>query len=443
MKINHVFKLLIAIVVTELAGIIGSIFTIPSVAGWYQTLTKSALNPPAWIFGPVWTILFALMGIALFLVWKKGFFTKSAKIALGLFIGQLVLNMLWSIIFFGLHSPAGAFIEIIFLWLAILATIIAFARISRPAAWLLIPYILWVSFAGYLTYSVWQLNQPTTFEPTACTMEAKLCPDGSSVGRTGPECEFAACPEGNNDNPGWVTATSPVGFRFQYPEKLIAQYISTQEWPPIIIVKPGVYSCSETPLEKSSLSEIISQRLVDDRIYCVDVKHEGAAGSVYSSYAYTTLKDGQLVEVSFTLRYPNCSNYDPEPSQACTNEREAFDLDATVDRIVQTIDWNQPLITDYDSCVNAGFSIMKSNPPQCATPDGRTFIQETNSTWEQALLAVSNCEVEKVFQAHSRIVNLTLKNGNKLIAREPQIDDIFAAIKTSESKCGKIPMATE
>jgi tryptophan-rich sensory protein len=342
MKINNVFKLIIAIVVSELAGIIGSIFTIPSVAGWYQTLTKPALNPPAWVFGPVWTILFVLMGIALFLVWKKGFKTKSAKIALGLFIGQLALNMLWSIIFFGLHSPAGAFIEIIFLWLAILATIIAFAKISRPAAWLLIPYILWVSFAGYLTYSVWQLNsQPTTFEPTACTMEAKLCPDGSYVGRTGPQCEFAACPEENSSNDLWQTVTdSQTGISFQYPEKLTAQYISTQEWPPVITSKPGAYSCSETSLEKSSLSEIISQRLVDDRIYCVDVKHEGAAGSVYSSYAYTTLKDGQLIEVSFTLRYPNCSNYEPAPSQACTNEREAFDLDATVDRIVQTIKWD-------------------------------------------------------------------------------------------------------
>jgi translocator protein len=158
MKINNTFKLIIAIVVSELAGIIGSVFTTPSIAGWYAGIVKPALNPPAWVFGPVWTTLFVLMGISAFLIWRKGLDRKDVKIALGIFLGQLVLNTLWSIIFFGLHSPGGAFIEIIFLWLAILATIIAFAKISKPAMWLLLPYILWVSFAGYLNYSIWMLN---------------------------------------------------------------------------------------------------------------------------------------------------------------------------------------------------------------------------------------------------------------------------------------------
>ena len=159
--------------------------------------------------------------------------------------------------------------------------------------------------------------------------------------------------------------------------------------------------------------------------------------------------------------------------KACTGEREAFDLDATVDRIAQTVKWDLSLsdnslagqlakclimsdtaskekcdellkqITDFDSCVAAGFSIMKSNPPRCAAPDGRTFIQETNSTWEQALLAVNNCEVKNAFQTHGRIVTLTLKNGNRLIAKEPQVDDMITVVRTAESKCGKIPMATE
>ena len=158
MKINNTFKLIIAVVVSELAGIIGSVFTTPSIAGWYATLTRPALNPPAWVFGPVWTTLFALMGIAAFLVWKKGLERRDVKIALGIFIGQLVLNTLWSIIFFGLHNPGAAFVEIIFLWLAILATIIAFAKISKLATWLLIPYILWVSFAAYLNFMIWMLN---------------------------------------------------------------------------------------------------------------------------------------------------------------------------------------------------------------------------------------------------------------------------------------------
>lgn len=163
MKLNNFFKLVIAIAVSEAAGVIGSFFTISAIPTWYAGLMKPALNPPSWIFGPVWTTLFALMGISVFLIWssyteasedkKKGF-----KIALALFGIQLVLNTLWSIIFFGLHSPGGALIEIIFLWLAILATIIAFAKISKPAAWLLVPYILWVSFASYLNFMIWILN---------------------------------------------------------------------------------------------------------------------------------------------------------------------------------------------------------------------------------------------------------------------------------------------
>jgi len=159
MKINNFFKLVIAIGVSLGAGVIGSFFTAPAVqSGWYIGIVKPALNPPAWVFGPVWTTLFALMGIAAFLVWKKGLDRRDVKIALGIFLGQLVLNTFWSIIFFGLHSPGGALIEIVFLWLAILSTIVAFYKISKPAAWLLVPYILWVSFAMYLNYSIWMLN---------------------------------------------------------------------------------------------------------------------------------------------------------------------------------------------------------------------------------------------------------------------------------------------
>lgn len=155
---RNTLKLIMAVVLSELAGIIGSVFTTPSIDDWYIGIVKPAINPPAWVFGPVWTTLYALMGIAAFLVWKKGLERRDVKIALGIFIGQLILNTLWSIIFFGLHSPGAAFIEIIFLWFAILATMIAFAKISKPAAWLLVPYILWVSFAMYLNYSIYVLN---------------------------------------------------------------------------------------------------------------------------------------------------------------------------------------------------------------------------------------------------------------------------------------------
>ncbi len=158
MKLNSFFKLIIAIVVCELAGIIGSIFTASAIPNWYATLAKPALNPPSWIFGPVWTTLYALMGIAAFLVWKKGWDRTDARKALYVFGLQLVLNALWSIVFFGLQSPAWAFANIVLMWLAIVWTMILFYKISKPAVWLLMPYILWVSFAAYLNYSIWMLN---------------------------------------------------------------------------------------------------------------------------------------------------------------------------------------------------------------------------------------------------------------------------------------------
>src|SRR3990167_3638959 len=142
MRLKNFFKLVTSIVISEMAGVIGSVFTTPSIAGWYAGIVKPALNPPAWVFGPVWTTLFALMGIAAFLIWREynkltlseveGLVIqrkKQIKIALGIFLSQLVLNTLWSIIFFGLHSPGGALIEIVFLWFAILVTIITFAKI--------------------------------------------------------------------------------------------------------------------------------------------------------------------------------------------------------------------------------------------------------------------------------------------------------------------------
>jgi len=212
--------------------------------------------------------------------------------------------------------------------------------------------------------------------------------------------------ENNNDsNNLWTTTINDQSITFQYPKELLVKYVSVAEWPPVIKIETGTYSCKTTPLEISSMSDIISERLVDNRTYCVNIKNEGAAGSVYSSYVYTATKNGKLVKVSFTLQYPNCNNYDEEQRKACTGEREAFDIDSTVDRIVQSITFPQEQksiaeelreclpksdtasgekcnellkqITDYNSCVGAGFSIMKSNPPQCATPDGRTFI-ETN-----------------------------------------------------------------
>lgn len=163
MKLNNFFKLVIVITVSESMGIIGSVFTISSISTWYATLAKPALNPPAWIFAPVWTILYFFMGVAAWLVWKRldsnsRENNKRIKIALAVFALQLLLNLFWSIVLFGLHNPGLAFVNIAGLWLAIVWTVVVFYRISKLAAYLLVPYILWVSFAAYLNFAIWMLN---------------------------------------------------------------------------------------------------------------------------------------------------------------------------------------------------------------------------------------------------------------------------------------------
>jgi tryptophan-rich sensory protein len=165
MEIKKIFKLVFSIIICQLAGIIGSFFTSSSVSTWYTTLKKPSFNPPNWVFGPVWITLFVLMGISLYLIWTKGIKTKKARIALILFGIQLLLNILWSIIFFGLKSPFYAFIEIIILWIAILLTIMRFYKISKTAAYLLIPYLLWVSFAAIVNFSIFYLNLNYGFFP--------------------------------------------------------------------------------------------------------------------------------------------------------------------------------------------------------------------------------------------------------------------------------------
>lgn len=154
---NNILKLIVSLVIPQLAGGIGSIFTAKSVGGWYKTLNYPPLNPPGWIFGPVWTILYVLMGISLYLVWTKES-VSGKKIAFWIFGIQLGLNILWSVLFFGFQRPDLAFLEIIFLWILIAANIWIFYGISKTAGWLLVPYLLWVSFAAYLNYNLWKLN---------------------------------------------------------------------------------------------------------------------------------------------------------------------------------------------------------------------------------------------------------------------------------------------
>ncbi|MFA6494875.1 MAG: TspO/MBR family protein [Candidatus Paceibacterota bacterium] len=249
MHINKVSKLIIAIIISELAGIIGAVFTTPSIATWYATLAKPALNPPAWVFGPVWTALYALIGVSLFLVWNndwrvvnvlsvgshKAWNKLSQRLWTGdlqkvnivaLFWVQWTLNVAWSILFFGLHSPGAALFEIAVLWISIVYVMINFWRVSKAAAWLLVPYILWVTFAGYLNFSIWYLS-PHVSGSVACTQEAKLCPDGSAVERTGPDCAFALCP---STATGTSYTNSQYRFSFALPISWEGYSIVTSTW---------------------------------------------------------------------------------------------------------------------------------------------------------------------------------------------------------------------
>lgn len=140
------------------AGGLGGFATASSVATWFPTLVKPSWNPPAWLFGPVWTTLYIMMAVAMWLVWKTDTALVRIKPAVILFGSQLLLNLAWSFLFFGARSPGLALIDIIALWLAIVATIYAFYQQSKWAGILLLPYFAWVSFAMALNVAIWQLN---------------------------------------------------------------------------------------------------------------------------------------------------------------------------------------------------------------------------------------------------------------------------------------------
>jgi tryptophan-rich sensory protein len=145
------------VVVCFAAAGIGSLFTATSVKTWYPQLRRPEWTPPNWIFGPVWTTLYLMMAISAWLVWRSAS-SPGARFALTLFAIQLLLNILWSVVFFGFRLVGPAFGEILLLWMMIVATTVAFVPISLLAAWLLFPYLAWVGFASYLNFRIWQLN---------------------------------------------------------------------------------------------------------------------------------------------------------------------------------------------------------------------------------------------------------------------------------------------
>ena len=156
---NKTIKLILCILIAQTASVLGSLATIPNIPGWYASLNKPPLNPPNWVFGPVWLLLFCLIGVSLYLIVQTSSAEKEAKTQAYIFFGlQLILNTAWSLLFFGLKNPPLAMAEILILWGAILSTLIRFWQINKLAGKLFIPYLLWVSFAAYLNFGVMLAN---------------------------------------------------------------------------------------------------------------------------------------------------------------------------------------------------------------------------------------------------------------------------------------------
>lgn len=191
-----------------------------------------------------------------------------------------------------------------------------------------IALVFLISF--FATTGFWQMPSRVM-----CTQEAKLCSDGSYVGRTGPHCEFAKCPE--DVTASWNTAIDPQkGTAFRYPENLSTQYINTVDWPPKIQILQESFTCTEagSSTDRAGRTE---QQIINGNTYCVTEVTEGAAGSMYTQYAYAFPKSNRVVILTFSLRFLQCQNYDEAERNACENERSTFAIDSTLDRIARTL----------------------------------------------------------------------------------------------------------
>lgn len=298
------------------------------------------------------------MGIATFIVWQEGWERKDVKLALWIFIVQLILNTLWSIIFFGLHSPGGAFIEIIIQWFAILASIIAFSKISKAAAWLLVPYILWVSFAGHLNYSIWRLNP-------------------SQI--TGPD---QGLPPTTNE-PSDVEP--PVSnFENEHIEKAINRYLLTQK------------HFSWKNREDSQVFCSVEKLQPDNELFPF---------YVWSYCAEYVMENGELKIVSGSS-VPAKINY---PNELSFYDLSKFSYEAPGDGADYTKDVKKIFPQDLQD------KVFKFDPTNISKRNEKKALDNILG-WEEIKKAVLNCEVEQAFQAHSLEVSIQIKNGEKIIA---------------------------
>lgn len=196
--------------------------------------------------------------------------------------------------------------------------------------------VLLIVGAAYLMWSKDFASPSKQVGEVACTQEAKLCPDGSSVGRTGPNCEFAPCP-GKFKKDAWKgTIDGKTGISFQYPESLPTKYISTTDWPPKVQVINQLFACTEAGLETSRAGQTTKQE-INNHTYCVTKVIGGAAGSVYAQYAYAFPNNNKTVILTFSLRFVQCGNYDAAQKEACESERKSFDISDIVDQIAQSL----------------------------------------------------------------------------------------------------------
>jgi tryptophan-rich sensory protein len=156
---DDIVKLAACVIICVLPGFVGAMINVKAIPAWYAFIERPSFAPPNWVFAPVWTALYVMMGVSLFLVWRRGTETPGVKDALKIFVVQLILNGIWTPVFFGLRSPLAGLFIIVLMWIAILITIIKFFPISRTAAVLLIPYLAWVSFATALNVGFYWLNR--------------------------------------------------------------------------------------------------------------------------------------------------------------------------------------------------------------------------------------------------------------------------------------------
>ena len=202
--------------------------------------------------------------------------------------------------------------------------------------------LLVTAFAGYIIYTNWpespvnQNTNPTSTEPVVCTMEAKLCTDGSYVGRTGPTCEFAPCPVISSTT-SWKTSTdNKTGVSFKYPENVGTKYISVVDWPPKIQILNQAFTCTEGGALGTQVGQVV-KKTIGGKEFCVTTEAEGAAGSTYLQYSFTSGFSNKTVVATFALREVQCANYDDPKKTECMVERSAFNIDVLLAEMVNTV----------------------------------------------------------------------------------------------------------